>query len=88
MIEKNQLMRVKNSLENHVGSRVRLVSQKGRKKSVEKQGIIKATYPSIFVIKICDEKNAENDGQMVSYSYTDVLTRAVRLALDPQEIDA
>ncbi|NLY43071.1 MAG: Veg protein [Clostridiaceae bacterium] len=78
MIEKDDLFRIKKSLESNIGKRVRLTAKKGRKKSVIRQGIIESTYPSIFVIKL------DNDSEItrrVSYSYTDVLTKTVELVV-------
>ncbi len=39
---------------NHVGSRVKIRANKGRKKIVVKEGVIQDTYPSIFVVKVYD----------------------------------
>lgn len=81
VVEKTALARIRNSLEKNIGCRVKLVSKKGRKKSVIRHGIIEKTYPSIFIVRLVDKDRADVDGRMVSFSYTDVLTRAVELGL-------
>jgi uncharacterized protein Veg len=76
MIEKGDLFQIKRDIETCVGQRVQLKANKGRKKSFIREGIIENSYPSIFVVKF------ENDYDMtrrVSYSYTDILTKAVEL---------
>jgi len=78
LIEKNDLLQIKKNIETCVGEKVQLKANKGRKKSFIREGIIENSYPSIFVVKF------ENDYDMtrrVSYSYTDVLTKAVELVV-------
>jgi uncharacterized protein Veg len=78
MIEKGDLFQIKRDIETCVGQRVQLKANKGRRKSFIREGIIENSYPSIFVIKF------ENDYDMtrrVSYSYTDILTKAVELTV-------
>lgn len=63
----------------HIGSKVRIKSNKGRHKIDVTEGIITETYPSIFLVEVANDVEATS--QMVSYSYTDVLTRDVCLSL-------
>ena len=48
----------------------------GRRKTIERSGILAETYPSVFVIELDQE---ENSFERVSYSYADVLTETVQL---------
>lgn len=48
----------------------------GRRKTIERSGILAETYPSVFVIELDQEENAF---ERVSYSYADVLTETVEL---------
>ena len=85
MAEKSYLFQIKKNIETRIGKRVQLKANKGRKKAFIKEGIIENSYPSIFVIKF------ENEYEMtrrVSYSYTDILTKAVELVIfkDDKEI--
>lgn len=78
MIEKSDLFQIKRDIENCIGEKVQLKANKGRKKAFIKEGVLENTYPSIFVVKF------ENDYELtrrVSYSYTDILTKAVELVV-------
>lgn len=78
MDSKNVLATIRKGLESHVGERIRVRANKGRRKIIEKEGILEKTYPSIFVVQI-DEERAGN--RRVSYTYTDVLTETVELVI-------
>jgi uncharacterized protein Veg len=79
MIGRDDIFQVKQEINNHVGSRVKIRANKGRKKIVVKEGVIQNTYPSIFVVKVYD--TVHRSERVVSYSYTDVLTHTVELSL-------
>ncbi|MBL4932705.1 MULTISPECIES: Veg family protein [Clostridium] len=74
-MEKNRtLASIKRDLEGHVGEKVTLKANGGRKKILVNNGILESLYPSIFVIRL------ESDTQRtVTYSYSDVLTKTVQL---------
>ncbi|MZQ75850.1 MAG: hypothetical protein GT589_06780 [Peptoclostridium sp.] len=82
MANKNTLDAIRKNIEKHLGKKIVLRANKGRKKIVVKEGVIENTYPSIFVVKIDDEYN---NTTRVSYSYSDVLTSTVRLEVKPAE---
>lgn len=72
------ISQIKGLLEGQIGTRVRLTTNKGRKKFKVSHGTIKHTYPSLFVVEV-------DDGQVertVSYSYADVLTKTVVVTID------
>lgn len=70
----NVLASIKSDIESHVGEKVTLRANGGRRKVFVNNGIIEKTYPSIFVIRL------ESDTQRtVTYSYSDVLTKTVQL---------
>lgn len=74
MLKGNGLASIKADIENHIGEKVMLKANGGRKKVVVNSGVIEKTYPSIFVVRL------ENDDQRtVSYSYSDVLTKTVQI---------
>ncbi len=65
---------IKKSIEDHLGEKVVLKANGGRKKILVNDGVLESAYPSIFVIRL------ENDTQRtVTYSYSDVLTKTVQL---------
>ena len=78
MIGKGDLFQVKKDMDTFVGQKVQLRANKGRKKSFVREGIIENTYPSIFVVKF--ENGYENE-RRVSFSYTDILTKAVEMVV-------
>lgn len=78
-MKQSDLYKVRQALTSHVGSRVKIKSNKGRHKVDITEGIISETYPSIFLVKV--DNTMEDTTRMVSYSYTDVLTKDVRLTL-------
>lgn len=78
MIQKADLFALKRSIDANVGKKVRLTSNKGRKKTEVKEGIIESSYPNIFIIKY---ENGQLPSNFVSYSYTDVLTDSIELQI-------
>ena len=50
MIERADIERVRNTLAENVGNRIRLTAKKGRKRVIVRQGYIKSTYPSLFTV--------------------------------------
>lgn len=78
MAEKSELFQIKKNIETCIGERVQLKANKGRKKAFIKEGVIENSYPSIFIIKF---ENEYETIRRVSYSYTDVLTKAVELVI-------
>ncbi|PSL42248.1 uncharacterized protein Veg [Salsuginibacillus halophilus] len=69
---------IKRSLDENVGKRITLTTNGGRRKVVERSGMLTETYPSVFVVQLDRDKHSI---ERVSYSYTDVLTKTVQLAL-------
>lgn len=64
------------NLEKHLGKRIILKADKGRKQITTKRGILEDVYPSVFIVKLEDKGNGY---QRVSYSYSDLLTENVKL---------
>ncbi|KUO52868.1 MAG: Veg protein [Desulfitibacter sp. BRH_c19] len=81
---KKVLADIKQDLDGYVGKRIRLKANRGRRKVIERVGILEQTYPNIFVIKL-DEKKCL--GRRVSFSYSDVLTETVELSLCREDGD-
>lgn len=86
MYGQNDLSKIKSSLTDNVGHKVRLTAKKGRKQIVTREGVIESTYPSIFTVKLDNQSEFFTSEQRVSYSYTDVLTKSVELVIyTPQD---
>jgi uncharacterized protein Veg len=74
---------IKRDLEPFVGDKIRLRANRGRKKVIEKTGVLESTYPNIFVIRL-DEKQIE---RRISFSYADILTDSVQLTVSRGDED-
>ena len=70
------LDKIRQSLQRHLGKKILLKANKGRKQIITKNGILEKVYPSVFVVKLDDETNGYS---RVSYSYSDLLTANVKL---------
>ncbi len=73
MIYKNDIMNLKTDLGEKIGQKIIVKGTLGRSRPYEEAATIEKTYPNIFVVKY--EENQRN----VTYTYTDVLTRAVEV---------
>jgi uncharacterized protein Veg len=69
---------IKKDLEAYVGEKVRLKANKGRKKVLEREGVLESTYANIFIVKL---EEADSSERRYSYSYADLLTEAVELVI-------
>ena len=68
------LQTIKQDLEEHVGQKVLLKANNGRKKISIQEGVLEGVYASIFVVRV------ENDfPRTLTYSYSDILTNTVQL---------
>lgn len=75
---KNALAEIKAALDRYIGKKIRLKANSGRRKTVERTGILEKTYPSVFIVKLDEEHHAF---ERVSYSYADILTESVELTI-------
>ena len=71
-----RLDEIKSELDHHLGQRLMLKADSGRRKTVEQSGVLAETYRSVFVVQLDQQEDAL---QRVSYSYADVLTETVEL---------
>ncbi|WP_322908053.1 biofilm formation stimulator Veg [Paenibacillus campi] len=74
----NALTEIKRNLDAYVGHKITLRAHGGRKKTIERTGILEETYPSVFTVKLDDEHQTF---ERVSYSYADVLTDSVEITV-------
>ena len=65
---------IKLDIQNHLGEKVTLKANGGRKKVLINDGILESAYSSIFVVSLENDNNRK-----VTYSYSDVLTKTVQL---------
>lgn len=79
------LIEIKQGLEGHIGKRLRLKANGGRRKTIERCGVLAETYPSVFIVELDQDENAF---ERVSYSYADVLTETVELSFQDDRTTA
>ncbi|MBP1153473.1 MULTISPECIES: Veg family protein [unclassified Paenibacillus] len=79
---KNTLLEIKRSLEPHVGQKIMLKANGGRRKTVERSGVLEETYPSVFIVKLDQEQQSF---KRVSYSYADILTESVEVTVQSDD---
>jgi uncharacterized protein Veg len=78
LFDRTDVFHVKNDIQNIIGSKVQLETNKGRHKSVISRGVIANVYPSIFTIQL---NEGPDPTRKLSFSYTDVLTNTVEITL-------
>ncbi len=81
MIVKADLDTCRKGMEAYVGKKVKLRSNGGRKRTIVQEGILDSCYPNVFTVR-CSKRNAYQE--MVSYSYVDILTRVVEIAIESE----
>lgn len=81
MDNKKELDKIKSDLKDNIGSKIKFASKRGRKKRTVRNGVIESTYANVFVIKVDSLNEEETAERRVSYTYADILTKNVELAL-------
>ena len=76
------IVEIKQALDACIGKPLKLKANGGRRKTIERTGILEETFPSVFVVKLDQDTNSF---ERVSYSYTDVLTETVELTFKDDE---
>lgn len=79
-MQQQDLNRVRASVLQQCGSKVKIQLDRGRNKVDIQEGVIQNAYPSVFTILINDEGDG-NPSQLLSFSYTDIITRDIRMKL-------
>lgn len=84
-MEQTEIRKVRASIHQQCGNRVKIQQDLGRNKvdiqeGVIQQGVIQQAYPSVFTVLIDDEFE-QNPPQLLSFSYTDVITKDIRMQL-------
>lgn len=79
MIVRSDLTKMKENLDSIVGQEIQLTARRGRKRAITRKGVIEKTYPSIFIVRLENTRNSAMEGRRVSYSYADILTRAIEV---------
>lgn len=78
-MEQAQISKVRASVYRQCGNRVKIQLDRGRNKVDVQEGVIQEAYPSVFTILVDDEQ--DNAPQLLSFSYTDIITKDIRMKL-------
>lgn len=73
------ILRVRSSVDQNIGNKVKIRANRGSHKIDDDRGLIRETYPSIFLVEV--ENKLDDTTQKISFSYTDVLTKDVQMQL-------
>ncbi len=79
-MSQNDIQKVRESVRQQCGSRVMIQLDRGRNKVDIQEGTIQEAYPSVFTILVNDE-SSDNPPQLLSFSYTDIITKDIRMKL-------
>ena len=84
-IQKNSVEYIRTVLDSHIGERITVKANEGRKRISITEGVLERTYPSIFTVREDDEY-----GRTATWSYVDVLTDSVEIKFgdDAQDVPA
>lgn len=78
MFYEKDLINAKNSVEQHIGSKVRVRHNSGKKRQKAKDGILLSAYKSVFLINIQVDDNIYTS---TSYTYKDLLTENITITV-------
>ena len=78
-MEQAQISKVRASVHQQCGNRVKIQLDRGRNKVDIQEGVIQKAYLSVFTILVDDEQ--DNAPQLLSFSYTDIITKDIRMKL-------
>ncbi len=79
MIVRDDVDSCRKGMTAYLGRKVRLKSSGGRKRTIVQEGILENCYPNVFTVR-CNGRYSYPE--MISYSYVDVLTRVVEVAVE------
>ena len=75
MIRKDDVSKLKEDISFCIGQKVRVTTDKGKKKMSTKEAIVESTYPNHFTVKY----SSSGSTGMTSFNYTEVLTNKIEL---------
>ena len=76
---KEVLNAIKKDIDEHIGEKVLLRANSGRRKVVIREGVLEKTCPNIFIVRV---DGSDSTSRTISYSYSDILTQTVQLVFN------
>ena len=81
MINKSDLERVREQIEQNIGAEIKITVKRGRKRVVVRHGTINAVYPHTFNVTLTSISVFSDSCRNVSLNYADILTGAISILL-------
>lgn len=69
---------LRETVNSYIGHNVKVRINKGRKRFVVNKGVLEGAYPSVFVVRITNDRGLN---RALSHSYIDLLTGFVEMTL-------
>lgn len=79
-VEQADFNKVRQAVKEQCGKEVVIRLDRGRNKVDIEHGVIQNAYPSVFTILI-DAQDERKPNQILSFSYTDIITKDIRMKL-------
>ena len=73
-MDQEEINKVRASVHQQCGNRVKIQLDRGRNKIDIQEGVIQEAYPSVFTVLV-DDETEQNPPQLLSFSYTDIITK-------------
>ncbi len=77
--EQQMLDKIRASITLQLGSTVQIRQDEGRHRTNVCEGILQNAYPSVFTVLI--KGKGQDEDQMLSFNYSDIITKGVRMKL-------
>ena len=79
-MKQEDISKVRASVSKQCGNRVMIQLDRGRNRVDIQKGTLQNAYSSVFTVLVDDEQE-QNPPQLLSFSYTDIITKDVRMML-------
>ena len=79
-MEQEIIKKVRSSISQQCGNRVKIQLDRGRNRVDIQKGTLQNAYASVFTVLVDDEQE-QNPPQLLSFSYTDIITKDIRMML-------
>ncbi len=80
MHDESEISKVRASVHQRCGNKVVVQLDRGRNRVDIQSGVIQKAYPSVFTI-LMDSADEDTPPQLMSFSYSDIITRDIRMKL-------
>lgn len=78
MFDERDVLKARNDVSKHIGSKVRVRFNNGKRKVKTKDGVLTNAYASIFLVDLMTDADTYRS---TSYSYQDLITKNVSITI-------